>query len=92
MSKKKYSYDAGKYVGCNKKRGWLLSEDQIALIRFYLYLAGLEFELEARRKLKNGMPKNHVLHEMRKYREVTALYKGIANIKPHVYEMVSPCL
>ena len=88
MSKKKYSYDAGKYIGCNKTHGWLLSVDQIALIRYYLYLAGLEFKFEARRKLMDGMPKNHVLHEMRKYREVTALYNDIANFKPHTYVRV----
>ena len=88
MSKKKYSYDAGKYIGNNKTRGWLLTEEQISLVRFYLYLAGLEFKIEARRKLKDGMPKNHILHEMRKYREVTALYNALGNLKPHVYEMV----
>lgn len=88
MSKKKYSYDAGKYVGCNKTRGWLLSADQIALIRLYLYLSGFEFQFEARRKLRNGMPKNHILHEMRKYREVTALYNDLANLKPYTYVRV----
>ena len=87
MSKKKYSYDAGKYIGCNKTRGWLLSADQIALVRFYLYLAGLEFQSEARWKLRDGMPKNHVLHEMRKYREVTSLYADLSKLMPHVYEM-----
>ena len=92
MSKKKYDFDAKKYKGCNKTRGWLLTEEQIALIRFYLCLAGLEFQFEARRNLRKGMPKNIVLHEMRKYREVTALYNDIANLKPHVYEMVSSCL
>ena len=88
MSKKKYSYDAGKYVGYNKTRGWLLTTDQIALVRFYLYLAGLEFKFEARRKLMDGMPKNHVLHEMRKCREVASLYADLSNLKPYVYERV----
>ena len=85
MSEKKYNYDAGKYIGCNKTRGWLLSSDQMAAVRFYLYLAGLEFRIEARRKMLDGMPKSLVLHEMRKYREVTALYNSIANLKPYVY-------
>ena len=85
MSKKKYTYEYGKEVGCNKTRGWLLSVNQIGAVRFYLYLAGLKFQLEARRNLRNGMPKNHVLHEWRKYREVTALYNDLGNLKPHAY-------
>ena len=88
MSKKKYSYDAGKYIGCNKTCGWILSVDQIALIRFYLYLAGVQFLSEAKKNLRDGKPKHHTMHEMRKYREVTALYNDLANLKPHVYEMV----
>ena len=88
MSKKKYNYEYGREVGCNKTRGWLLSVDQITLIRFYLYLAGLEFRFEARRHLRDGMPKSIVLHEMRKYREVTALYNDLGNLKPYAYERV----
>lgn len=87
MSKKKYNYEYGKEVGCNKTLGWLLTGDQVALIRLYLCLAGLKFQNEARWKLRDGMPKNHVLHEMRKYREVTSLYGDLSNLKPHVYEM-----
>ena len=85
MSKKHYNYNTRKYEGNNKTHGWLLSADQIALIRFYLYLAGLEFKFKARRKLRDGMPKNHVLHEMWKYREVTALYNDLDNLKPYAY-------
>ena len=88
MSKKKCNPEKHREVGCNKTRGWFLTADQIVAILFYLYLAGLEFKFEARRKLMNGMPKSLVLHEMRKYREVTALYNSLANLKPHVYEMV----
>lgn len=84
MSKKKYDFDAKKYKGCNKTRGWLLTEGQISLVRFYLYLAGLEFKIEARRKLMDGMPKSLVLHEMRKYREVTALYNSL-DLRPYAY-------
>ena len=87
MSEKKYIYEYGKEVGCNKKRGWLLTEGQMAAVRFYLYLAGLEFKFEARRKLMDGMPKDIVLHEMRKYREVTSLYGDLSKLMPHVYEM-----
>ena len=85
MSKKKYDFDAKKYKGCNKTHGWLLSAEQISLIRFYLYLAGLKFKFEARRKMLDCMPKSLVLNEMRKYREVTALYNDIANLKPYAY-------
>ena len=88
MSKKKYDWNAKKEIGYNATRGWLLSTEQISSIRFYLFLAGIEFKFEARRKLRDGMPKSLVLHEMRKYREVTALYNDLANLKPHVYEMV----
>lgn len=88
MSKKKYSWEKNKEVGYNATRGWLLTEEQVAAVRFYLFLAGIEFKFEARRKLRDGMPKSLVLHEMRKYREVTALYNDLANLKPHVYEMV----
>lgn len=88
MSKKKYNWEKNKEVGCNKTRGWLLTEEHIAAVRFYLSLSGFRFLLEARRNLRNGMPKSLVLHEMRKYREVTALYNDLANLKPHVYEMV----
>ena len=88
MSKKKYSYDAGKYIGCNKKHGWILSAEQIVLIRFYLFLAGVQFLSDAKKNLREGKPKNHTMHEMRKYREVTALYNDLANLKPHDYEMV----
>lgn len=85
MSKKKYDLNAKKYIGCNKTRGWLLSADQIALIRFYLYLSGFEFKFKARRKMLDGMPKSLVLHEWRKYREVTALYNDLDNLKPYAY-------
>ena len=85
MSKKYYNYNTRKYEGNNKTRGWLLSADQIGAIRFYLYLAGVKFKFEARRNLMNGMSKNHVLHEMRKYREVTALYNDLNNLKPYAY-------
>lgn len=85
MSKKKYDCDAKKYKGCNKTRGWLLSAEQIGAVRFYLYLAGLEFKFEARRKLMDGMPKDVVLHEMRKYREVTSLYGDLSKLMPYAY-------
>lgn len=85
MSKKKYSYEYGKEVGCNKTRGWLLTEDQISAVRFYLYLAGLEFKFEALRKLRDGMPKSLVLHELRKYRETTALYADLGKLMPYAY-------
>ena len=75
MSKKKY----------NATRGWLLSAEQIALVRYFLILAGIEFKLEARRKLRDGMPKSLVLHEWRKYREAAALYTDLENLMPHVY-------
>ena len=88
MSKKEYNWEKNKEVGCNKTHGWLLTGEQIASVRTYLFLAGLEFKFEARWKMRNGMHKSHVLHEMRKYREVTALYNDLANLKPHVYEMV----
>lgn len=88
MSKKKYDWNAKKYIGCNKAHGWLLSAEQIGAVRSYLYLAGLEFKFEARRALRNGMSKSIVLHKMRKYMDVTALYNSLGNLKPYVYEMV----
>ena len=75
MSKKKY----------NATRGWLLTEEQVVAVRFYLFLAGIEFKFEARRKLRDGMPKSLVLHELRKYREVTSLCADLENLKPHAY-------
>ena len=85
MSKKKYNWEKNKEVGCNKTRGWLLTGDQIAAVRFYLYLAGLEFKFEARRKLKDGMPKSLVLHEWRKFRETQQLAEEINSHNPHAY-------
>ena len=88
MSKKKYDQNAKKEIGCNATRGWLLSTEQIAAVRFYLFLAGVQFLSDAKKNLRNGDPKSLTMHEMRKYREVTALYNDLANLKPHVYEMV----
>lgn len=85
MSKKRYDWDAKKEIGYNATRGWLLTEEQVVAVRFYLFLAGIEFKFEARRKLRDGMPKSLVLHEMRKYRDVTALYNSLANLKPYSY-------
>ena len=85
MSKKKYNPEKNREVGCNKKRGWLLSAEQISLVRFYLYLAGVEFKVDARRKMLDGMPKSLVLNEMRKYREVTAVYNDLRQSQPSVY-------
>ena len=34
MSKKYYNYKTGKYKGFNTTRGWLLSTEQIALVRY----------------------------------------------------------
>ena len=75
MSKKHY----------NKTRGWLLTEEQVVAVRFYLFLAGIEFKFEARRKLRDGMPKSLVLHEWRKYKEVTSLCADLGDLMPHVY-------
>lgn len=85
MSKKHYDYKTGKYKGFNTTRGWLLSSEQIALVRYFLILAGIQFKLEAKRNLSNGDPKSLTMHEMRKYREVTALYNSLANLKPYSY-------
>ena len=85
MSKKKYDWDAKKYKGCNKTRGLLLTEEQVVAVRFYLFLAGIEFKFEARRKLRDGMPKSLVLHELRKYKEVTSLCADLDELMPHVY-------
>ena len=85
MSKKKYDWNAKKEIGYNATRGWLLSGEQIALVRYFLTLAGIQFKLEAERNLRNGEPKSITMHEWRKYREVTALYNDLANLKPYVY-------
>ena len=85
MSKKKYDWNAKKEIGYNATRGWLLTEEQVVAVRFYLFLAGIEFKFEARRKLRDGMPKSLVLHELRKYREVVALYTELGNLMPQVY-------
>ena len=87
MSKKYYNYKTDKYKGFNTTRGWLLSTEQIALVRYFLFLAGVQFLSDAKKNLREGKPKR-TMHEMRKYREVTALYNDLANLKPHVYEMV----
>ena len=88
MSKKKYNYEYGKEVGCNKTLGWLLSTEEIALVRYYLFLAGLEFKQDAKKNLRENAPKNYILHEMWKYREVTSLYADLSKLMPHVYERV----
>lgn len=85
MSKKKYTYEYGKEVGCNTVRGWLVSTEEIAAIKHYLSLAGLMFRWNAKIDLKEGMPKCLTMHEWRKYREVTALYADLDNLNPHAY-------
>lgn len=88
MSKKHYDYKTGKYKGFNTTRGWLLSDEQVAKVAYFLFLAGQRFKYEARRNLRNGMPKSLVLHEWRKYREAAALYTDLENLMPHVYVRV----
>lgn len=88
MSKKHYNYKTGKYKGCNKTHGWLLSVDQISGVKYFLFLAGLQFKLDAKRKLRNGEPKKFVLPELRKYRETTALYADLEKITPYAYVRV----
>ena len=56
MSKKHYDYKTGKYKGFNTTRGWLLSTEQIASVRYFLILAGIQFKLEAKKNLRNGDP------------------------------------
>lgn len=85
MSKKKYADEYGKEVGCNTVRGWLLSAEEIAAIKHYLFLVGLQFQLNAKIDLKNGMPKHITMHEWRKYREVTSLCAFLDDIYPHAY-------
>ena len=85
MSKKKYTYEYGKEVGCNAIRGWLLSAEEIAAIKHYLFLAGLQFQWNAKINLKDGMPKPLTMHEWRKYREVIALCSALDNLHPHAY-------
>lgn len=85
MSKKKYSWEANKKVGCNTVRGWLLSAEEIALVKHYLFLAGLQFQWNAKINLKEGMPKGLTMHEWRKYREVTSLCACLDDIYPHAY-------
>ena len=85
MSKKKYTYEYGKEVGCNTVRGWILSAEEIAAIKHYLFLAGLQFQWDAKMSLRHGMPKYIVMHEWRKYREVTSLRACLDDIYPHAY-------
>ena len=84
MSKKKYDWNAKKEIGYNATRGWLLSSEQIALVRYFLILAGIQFKLEAKKNLRNGDP----MHEWRKYREAVALYTDLENLLPYVYVRV----
>ena len=88
MSKKKYDWDAKKYKGCNKTRGLLLTEEQISSIQYYLFLAVIQFKLEAKRSLRNGDPKSLTMNEWRKYRGAVALYTDLENLLPHVYVRV----
>lgn len=85
MSEKKYNYNTGKYKGCNKTHGWLLSVEQISAVKYFLFLAGLEFKFDAKRKLRNGEPKKFVMNELRKYRETTALYADLEKLIPYSY-------
>lgn len=85
MSKKKYSWEANKEVGCNTQRGWLLPAEEIAAIRHYLSLAGLQFRWDAKMNLRHGMPKHLVMHEWRKYKEVVVLCAALDNLSPHAY-------
>lgn len=85
MSKKKYTYEYGKEVGCNTMRGWLISPEEIAAIKHYLSLAGPMFRLNAKIYLKDGMPKHLVMHEWRKYKEVVRLCDDLNNLMPHAY-------
>lgn len=85
MSKKKYNWKTDKYSGCNTVRGWLLSAEQVAMISHYLFLAGIEFKHEARKRLRDGMPKKLILHSLRKYRETQHLAKEIHDLSPHAY-------
>ena len=82
---KKYDWDAKKYKGCNKTRGLLLTEEQISSIQYYLFLAGIQFKLEAKRNLRNGDPKSITMHEWYKYKEVTSLCADLENLLPYVY-------
>ena len=88
MSKKKYDWNAKKEIGYNATGGWLLSTEQIALVRYFLFLAGEQFKLEAKKNLRNGDPKSHTMREWRKYREAAALYTDLENLLPHVYVRV----
>ena len=88
MSKKYYNYKTGKYKGFNTTRGWLLSTEQIALVRYYLFLAGIQFKLEAKRNLRNGYSKSLTMHEWHKYKEVTSLCADLENLLPYVYVRV----
>ena len=88
MSKKKYDWNAKKEIGYNATRGWLLSSEQIALVRYFLILAGIQFKLEAKRNLRKGGSKSITMHEWRKYREAVALYTDLENLLPYVYVRV----
>ena len=87
MSKKKYDCKNGKVVavGCNSRTGWLLTTEEIALVRYYLFLAGEEFKRDSKKNLRENAPKNYILHQWRKYREVVALYDALNNRLPYSY-------
>ena len=85
MSKKKYNWGKNKEVGCNTVRGWLVSAEEIALIRHYLFLAGIQFQRDAKMSLRHGMPKHLVMHEWRKYKEVVRLRADLNERMPHAY-------
>ena len=87
MSKKKHNYKKCKVVavGCNSRIGWLLSAEEISLVRYYLFLVGLEFKWDAKKNLRENAPKNQILRQWRKYREVVALYDALNNRRPHYY-------
>ena len=87
MSKKKYDYKNGKVVavGCNSRIGWLLSTEEISLVKYYLFLARLKFKRDAKKNLRDNAPKNYILHLWRKYRDVVALYDALDNRLPYSY-------
>lgn len=85
MSKKMYNYKNGKMVGCNSRIGYLLTVEEISLVKYYLFLAGLKFKRDAKKHLREQSSKNHILYQWRKYRDVVALYNAIDSRLPYSY-------
>lgn len=87
MSQMIYDFDRNKMVGSNAKMGYLLSPDEMALVRHCVSCMRIKYKLDAIHELKMSHgSRGYAQWLYKQMLEMKRLYKALGEHRPRVYE------